>query len=69
VKALVSRNLPWTSHPFLRLGQRIRVRGGSLDGLEGIFLRRNGEDSLIISIDALQRSLSVSIKGYDIEEL
>ena len=69
VKALVSHNLLWTSHPFLRSGQRIRVRGGSLDGLEGIFLRRNGEDSLIISIDAIQRSLSVSIQGYDIEAL
>ena len=69
VKALVSHDLPWTSHPFLRSGQRIRVRGGSLDGLEGIFLRRNGEDSLIISIDAIQRSLSVSIQGYDIEAL
>jgi hypothetical protein len=51
----------------LRVGQRIRVRGGALDGVEGIFQSRNGEDTLVVSVDAIQRSLSVSIKGYDVE--
>ena len=69
VRTLVERNLPWTSYPFLKAGQRVRVRGGALDGVEGVLVRRNGEDSLIISVDAIQRSLSVSIRGYNIEAL
>jgi transcriptional antiterminator NusG len=67
VRTIVERNMPWASHPFLKVGQRVRVRGGALDGVEGIFLRRNSDDVLIISVDVIQRSMAVSIRGYDIE--
>jgi transcription antitermination factor NusG len=69
VRTLLEQKLPWTSYPFLKAGQRVRVRGGALDGMEGIFLKRNGEDTLVISVDAIQRSLSVSIQGYTLEVL
>ena len=67
IKMLVEGKVPLLAYPFLKVGQRIRVRGGALDGVEGIFQSRNGEDTLIVSVDAIQRSLSVSIKGYNIE--
>lgn len=67
VRALLEHNVPWASHPFLKAGQRIRIRGGALDGMEGIFQDRNGENSLILSVDAIQRSLAVRIEGYDFE--
>ena len=69
VKTLLEQNLRWTHHPFLKAGQRVRIRGGALDGVEGIFVKRGGLDTLVISIDAVQRSLSVSIQGYDVEVL
>jgi transcription antitermination factor NusG len=67
VKKLVDQNLPWTTYPFLKSGQRVRLRGGALDRVEGIFLRRGGEGTLVVSIDAIQRSLAVSVQGYDLE--
>jgi len=67
VKMLVAKNLPCVNHPFLNTGQRVRIRGGALDGLEGIFRSQNGEDALVVSLDAIQRSLAIQIKGYDIE--
>ena len=67
IRMLVDENLPWSSHPFLKAGQRIRIRGGALDGMEGIFQSRNGEEMLVIAVEALQRSLSVSIRGYNID--
>jgi transcription antitermination factor NusG len=69
VKTLVERKLAWTSHPFLKAGQKVRVRGGALDGIEGIFVKRSGLDTLVISIDAIQRSLSVSVQGYQLQAL
>ncbi|MBV9180060.1 MAG: UpxY family transcription antiterminator [Acidobacteria bacterium] len=69
VRTLVSGDVPWNSYPFLKTGQRVRIRGGAIDGLEGILLRRDGEDRLVVSIDAIQRSLSISIKGYDLEAM
>ena len=67
VRTVISDALPWSFHPFLKIGQRVRVRGGSLEGVEGVLMSRNGDRTLIISVDAIQRSLAVRIEGYDVE--
>jgi transcription elongation factor/antiterminator RfaH len=67
VRTLVTQQLPWSVHPFLKIGQRVRIRGGSMDGVEGILLARNGDRTLIVSVDVIQRSLAVRIEGYDVE--
>jgi transcription antitermination factor NusG len=67
VRTLVSEQLPCSPHPFLKTGQRVRIRGGALEGIEGILLSRNGDRRLIISVDAMQRSLAIQVEGYDVE--
>jgi len=67
VRILVDERLPYSCHPFLKTGQRVRVRSGSLDGVEGVLLGRRGDRKLIISVDAMQRSLAIQIDGYDVE--
>jgi transcription antitermination factor NusG len=67
VRSLVETQLPWSTHPFLKIGQRVRIRSGVLDGLEGILVSRNGDRSLVISVDAIQRSLAVRVEGYEVE--
>jgi transcription antitermination factor NusG len=67
VRNLVETELPWATHPFLKIGQRVRIRSGALDGMEGILLSRNGDQTLVISIDAIQRSLAVRVEGYEVE--
>jgi transcription antitermination factor NusG len=58
--ALAGRSVqPW---PFLRLGQRIRMQSGPLTGIEGIFLRIQDENHLIVSVTLLQRAVSVVIE-------
>jgi hypothetical protein len=37
--------------------------------VEGVFLSENGDHSLVISVDVIQRSMAVRIDGYDIEPL
>ncbi len=67
VRSLVETELPWSSHPFLKIGQRVRIRSGALDGMEGILVSRNGDRTLIISVEAIQRSLAVRVEGYEVE--
>jgi transcription antitermination factor NusG len=67
VRTLLSQTSPWRSHPFVKAGQRVRIRGGALDGVEGIFVSENGDHSLVVSVDVIQRSLAVRIDGYDVE--
>jgi len=67
VRSLVEGNVAWSPHPFLKIGQRVRIRSGALDGVEGILVSRNGDDTLVISVDAIQRSLAVRVEGYEVE--
>jgi len=69
VRALVEGTVPWSPHPFLKIGQRVRIRGGALEGMEGILVSRNGNHTLVISVDAIQRSLSVRVDGYQVEAI
>jgi len=67
IKGLLSGPLPWSAYPFLKVGQRVRVRSGALAGVEGILVSRSGDRTLVLSIDAIQRSLAVRIEGYELE--
>lgn len=69
VRTLIEEQMPWSTHPFLKIGQRVRIRSGALSGLEGILVSRNGDRTLVLSVDAIQRSLAVRIEGYDVEPL
>ena len=67
VRTLVEGSMSWSPYPFLKIGQRVRIRSGALDGLEGILVSRNGNSTLVISVDAIQRSLAVRVEGYQVE--
>jgi transcription antitermination factor NusG len=54
---------------FLRQGQRVRVKHGSLEGLEGILLKKKSEWRIVVSVTMLQRSLSVEIDRDWVEAL
>jgi len=67
IQILLSNNIPCVSHPFLKVGQRVRIRGGCMDGVEGTLVGRNGDRSLVISVELIQRSLAIRIEGFDVE--
>jgi transcription antitermination factor NusG len=67
IRTLLKSMVPYTASPFVKIGQRVRIRGGALDGVEGILVGRNGNKSLVISIDPIHRSLAIRIDGYSVE--
>lgn len=69
VRSVLAGKVPFSPHAYLKVGQRVRVRGGSLDGVEGILLAHNGSRTLVISVEPIERSLSIRIEGYQVEPL
>jgi len=61
IQAVVKSGLTVSPHPFLRVGQRVRIEGGSLYGLEGLITDVRKRDRVIISVTLLQRSVAVEI--------
>ena len=69
IRRLLSAELPCMPYPFLKLGERVRIKGGALEGIEGILLARNGNRTLVISLEPIQRSLAVRIDGYHFQPI
>jgi hypothetical protein len=69
IRLLLSSGIPVTMYPFLRVGNRIRVRGGCLEGVEGILESNSDQSTLVISVNAIQRSIAVSLAGYRVEPM
>ncbi len=68
IKQLVASGMPLMPHPYLGEGQRVRIRGGALDNVEGIVVANEGR-KLIVSIDMISRSVAVRLEGcaYELE--
>ena len=53
-------------HPYLSIGQKVRVQSGALSGVEGFLVSRKGGQRLVISADLLQRAISVELDSSQI---
>jgi transcription antitermination factor NusG len=67
IKTVLTGRVPVQEYPFLQLGQRIRVRSGSLSGVEGILVSVKGSRTLVISVEPIQRSLCIGLDDYEVE--
>ena len=54
---------------FLQINRPVRIRGGSLDGVVGTLVAKNSDQSLVVSVDLIKRSISVRVSGYEVEEV
>ena len=57
---------PW---PFLEVGQRVRLEGGPLAGLEGVLTEARKEQRLVVSITLLRRAVAVGIERHWVRPL
>lgn len=61
MRRALSHGLKAMPHPYLTVGQGVRVTAGPLVGLQGILVRRKGAFRLIVSVDLIQRSVLVDL--------
>jgi transcription antitermination factor NusG len=54
-------------HPYLNLGDWVRIIAGPLAGMEGILTRRKHEYRVVLSIETIMRSIAVEVSEFEIE--
>ena len=67
LQVIAARQIPTAPHEFLRVGERVRIRGGALEGIEGILSAIKNDKSLVVSVDLIQKSVAIRIDGFDVE--
>jgi len=54
-------------HPFVRVGERVRIGRGPLAGLEGILVREKRKWRVVVAIEAMRRAVALEIDASMIE--
>jgi transcriptional antiterminator NusG len=61
LRRAIDSGLPLGPWPFLKAGQRVRIRRGALAGIEGTLVRDSDAWRVAVSVNALQRSIAVEV--------
>jgi transcription antitermination factor NusG len=63
----VTDGLKAEPHPYLNTGDAVRIVAGPLAGMQGVLTRRKHEYRVVLSIEAIMRSIVVEVSEFDIE--
>lgn len=69
LQAIVHQRIPLAPHEFIKVGERVRIRGGALNGIEGILAAIKNDRSLVVSVDLIQKSVAIRIDGFEVERV
>lgn len=54
-------------HPYLTVGERVRIIRGSMLGLQGVLVRKKNDFRVVLSLDHIMCSVSVEVDATEIE--
>ena len=54
-------------HPYLTVGERVRIKAGVMTGVEGVLVRKKNALRVVLSLDAIMRSVALEVDADDIE--
>lgn len=67
IRMLLRSRVPFLAHSFLREGERVRVKWGPLEGVEGVLTKLKSESRLVMSVEMLSQSVAIHIDLNDVE--
>jgi transcription antitermination factor NusG len=68
-QSLIESGVELTAEPRLAPGNRVRVKGGPMRGLEGTIVSRRGRSHIFVAVNFLQQGASVAIDDCLLEPL
>ncbi|MBI5026299.1 MAG: hypothetical protein HZC12_06150 [Nitrospirae bacterium] len=67
LKRLLESKEALDPYPYLKEGQRVRIKNGPLAGVEGILVEKLGQHMLVLSVDILRQGVAVKIEASNVE--
>ena len=67
IHRLIASDAALTPESRLESGMRVRVKSGSLAGLEGVVVERRGEERLLVAVEFLQQGVSIQLDDFLVE--
>jgi transcription antitermination factor NusG len=54
-------------HPYLVIGERVRIKAGSLMGMEGVLVRKKNNFRVVLALDVIMQCVAVEVDADDVE--
>jgi transcription antitermination factor NusG len=54
-------------HPYLKVGEKVRIKNGPMSGVEGILTRKKNGLRFVLTLEVIMRSVVVEVDADDIE--
>jgi len=54
-------------HPYLVMGERVRIRAGAMVGMEGVLLRKKNNFRVVLALDVIMLGVAVEVDADDLE--
>ncbi len=54
-------------HPYLVVGERVRIKAGPMTGMEGVLVRKKNHFRVVLALDAIMQSVAVEVDADDLE--
>ncbi len=67
VRRITASDSPVERHAFMKSGDRVRIKSGALQGVEGFLVRQKNSLRLVLSVSILGSSASVEVDHRDVE--
>jgi transcriptional antiterminator RfaH len=69
IRRLILADVPLTPESKIQAGTRVRVRSGSLAGVEGVVVRRQSKERLLVAVQFLQQGASLLLDDFQVEAI
>jgi len=67
IRDALTKGLQAHPHPYLKVGSRVRISIGPLEGLHGILVRKKGKLRFVVSVDLIMRAISIDVDASEVE--
>jgi len=54
-------------HPYLVIGERVRIKAGPMAGMEGVLVRKKNDFRVVLVLDVIMRCVAVEVDADDVE--
>jgi transcription antitermination factor NusG len=67
IRRVVESGARLEPHPFLKRGDKVRIKSGPLVGVQGILVRKKNTYRLVISVEMLGKSAAMEVDAFQVE--
>jgi transcription antitermination factor NusG len=67
IRRVVQSGVRIEAHPLLKFGDRVRIKCGPLEGIQGILLRKKNISRLVLSVEMLGKAAAMEVDAFQVE--